>query len=93
MTPFKLEFNFTQDEIDSLREAFNLLSDDDGTISYFEVFNKIEKYHKNDAEETLVVGILKRIGNFEEIWGDKRVNFDEFFEMMKRAMSMRQTKN
>ena len=70
VTPFDLEFKFTQDEIDNLRVAFDLLSDDDGTISYFEVFNKIENYHKNDAEEPLVVSILKRIGNFEEIWGD-----------------------
>ena len=73
--------------------AFNLLSDEEGTISYFEVFNKIENYHKRDEEETLVVSILKRIGNFEEIWGDRRVNFDEFFALMKRAMAMRQTKN
>ena len=73
--------------------AFNLLSDEDGTISYFEVFNKIEKIHEKDEEETLVISILKRIGNFEEIWGDKRVDFDEFFVLMKRAMAMRQTKN
>jgi len=89
VTPFNMEFSFEQDEIDNLRVAFNLLSDEDGTISYFEVFKKIETHHKKDEEETLVVSILKRIGDFEEIWGDRRVDFEEFFTLMKRAMAMR----
>ena len=62
-TPFDVPLQFQENEIESLKEAFNILSDDEGTISFFEIFSKIEKNHKKDEEESLVVNILKRIEN------------------------------
>ena len=62
-TPFDLPLQFQDKEIESLKEAFNILSNEDGTISFFEIFSKIEKNHQKDEEESLVVNILKRIEN------------------------------
>jgi len=62
-TPLDLPIQFQDNEIASLKEAFNLLSDEDGTISFFEIFDKIEKNHQKDEEESLLINILKRIEN------------------------------
>ena len=43
-------------------------------------------------EERLVYGILKRVVDFSEMWGDSRIGFDDFVELLKKAMNMRQTR-
>ena len=91
MEPFEIQFEFSEEEEAGLREAFERLADEEGKISFFETFRKMEDDTLGDKER-LVYGILKRIINFREVWGDEKVDFDGFVELLKRAMNMRQTR-
>ena len=59
-----------------MRDAFNILADEDGTIEMFNIISQIETNHIKDKETPLIVHILKRLYNFSEVWGDPKVNFD-----------------
>ena len=74
VNPFDLKLEFSKEELNQLEEAFNQLVDSEGKISFFEVFHKIEN-NNTSGKENIVQAILKRIVNFKEVSGDRRVNF------------------
>ena len=51
--------------------------------------NKIENNHESDKEQPTFLHILKRMYDFSELWGDSKVNFDQFLELIKKSMNMR----
>ena len=92
VSPFDLQFEFSQEELDGLREAFDRLADSEGKISFFDTFRKMEDDNIVSNDEKLVYGILKRVIDFSEMWGDARIDFNEFVDLLKKAMNMRQTR-
>ena len=68
------------------------MADKNGTIDVFSVIAQIETNHINDSQAPLLVNILKRLYNFNELWGGSKIDFDQFLASIKKAMNMRQTK-
>ena len=74
------------DEIASLKYAFSLLADEDESICFFELLDKIEGEPLDDKDEQIVIDFLKKTVNIKELTLDIRIDFDNFLEMIKKAL-------
>ena len=86
--PFDLNFEFNGMELFQLKESFDSFADHEGKISFYEIFQSFEDEAIQNGEK-LVYDILKRIVDFVEVSGDRRIDFDEFVQLLKRALNMR----
>ena len=70
-----------------------MLMDDNQQISFFGLFYKLEdKRHSSDsisAEHKLLANVLMKALEFDEIRGDRKINFYQFVDILKKAMNMR----
>ena len=74
------------EEIASLKYAFSLLADEDETICFFELLDKIENNPLVDIDEQIVIDLLKKTVNLTDLTLDIRIDFENFLEMMKKAL-------
>ena len=86
---YDLQFNLNQEELNGLREAFDLLQGEDKRISFFDLFRHLKRLGI-ETKQPLLFGILKRVEHFEEAAG--RINFDTLVKLLLRAMNLRNTK-
>ena len=87
-----LEFTLSKRELKELKEAFELMEGNDYKISFFELFNALQKKCGIEKNQPLMYGILKRVCNYKEVKDDKRINFPTFLNCLKRAMKLKNTK-
>ena len=91
--PYNLDFQLSKSELGELNHAFELMKDFDNKISFFELMHSLElKCGEEKIKETLMYGILKRIELFDEVKGDKRIDFETFKNLLLKAMTLQNTK-
>ena len=54
------QFEFTQEELEILKEAFTLLTDEKHSISLYELTIRIEKCPQNFQDDQMVLSLLRR---------------------------------
>ena len=89
--PYDLEFELNERELNGLDEAFSLMKNEDEKISFFELFMTLKK-NGLESKQPLMFGILKRIEQFKEVRNDRRIDYDTFLDLLKRAMKLRNTR-
>ena len=89
-----MHFELSNEELDSMKEVFNFLADDNGKLSLCDIAGRMEDNHKGGGEtiennRKLGYEMMNRILSFSEVQGDWKVNFQEMVYLMKKAMNMR----
>lgn len=92
--PFEMQFEFTEEELDGLKDAFEQYMDSNKTISFNELFHDlkaIDIQHK----QPLLFEILERILSFDEIGegkGNDRIDFETFLKLIRKSLNLRNTR-
>ena len=92
--PFEMQFDFTEEELDGLADAFNQYMAEDKTISFNELFHDLKAIDIQN-KQPLLFEILERILSFEEIGdgkGNDRIDFDTFLQLIRKSLNLRNTK-
>lgn len=93
-TPFDMEIDMSEEEIEGLKDAFNRYMDPkDKQISFNELFHDLKAIGIR-TKNTLLYEILERILYCDEISGEgnDRMDFETFMRLIKKSLNMRQTK-